>query len=139
MLRGVTRIDGQDLIFSTTGKTPVSGISKAKVRLDAKVAEARAEAAAKAGDKPAPLVPWRLHDLRRTGVSKLALLGFDFIVADMLLAHQPGKLRGVAGIYQRHDFAKERARALDAWAAHVTRSALGEPEANVVALRRPGA
>jgi hypothetical protein len=32
------------------------------------------------------------------------------------------KLRGVAAIYQRYDFAEERARALDAWAAHVFRS-----------------
>jgi integrase len=139
VLRDVPRIDGQDLVLSTTGETPVSGISKAKARLDAAVVEARSEAALKAGTRPAALVPWRLHDLRRTGVSRLAALGFDSIVADMLLAHQPAKLRGVAGIYQRHDFARERARALDAWAEHVTRSTLGEPEANVVALRRPGA
>jgi hypothetical protein len=47
-------------------------------------------------------------------------------------AHQPGKLRGVAGIYQRHDFSRERAAALDAWAAHVT----GTVMQNVVLLRR---
>ena len=135
VLRGVTRIDGLDLVFSTTGTTPVSGISKAKTRLDAAVVAARTEAAVNASDKPAPLVPWRLHDLRRTGVSKLAALGFDSIVADMLLAHQPGKLRGVAGIYQRHDFLPERARALDAWAAHILACADGWVAAdNVVAL-----
>ena len=51
-----------------------------------------------------------MHDLRRSGVSKLAELGFDFIVVDKMLAHQPAKLRGVAGVYQRHDFARERGR-----------------------------
>jgi hypothetical protein len=61
----------------------------------------------------------------------LARLGFDSIVADKILAHQRAKLLGVAGVYQRHDFARERAAALDAWAAHVT----GEPVENVIPLR----
>jgi hypothetical protein len=65
------------------------------------------------------MVPWRLHDIRRTGVSTLARLGIDSIVADKLLGHQAAKLRGVAAVYQRHDFADERARALEKWAAHV--------------------
>jgi hypothetical protein len=93
--------------------------------------QARAEAAAQAGHKPGPLNPWRIHDLRRTGVSVLARLGFDSIVADKLLAHQPTKLLGVAAVYQRHDFARERAAALDAWAAHV----IGTATDNVVSLR----
>ena len=72
--------------------------------------------------------------MRRTGVSTLARLGFDSIVVDKLLAHQPAKLRGVAGIYQRYDFAAERARALDAWATHV----LGIKTSNVIPLARIG-
>ena len=78
------------------------------------------------------MAPWRVHDLRRTGVTTLAALGFDSIVVDKLLAHQPAKLRGVAGVYQRYDFARERAAALDAWAAHVPGINIG---GNVVALR----
>jgi hypothetical protein len=61
----------------------------------------------------------------------MAALGFDSIVVDKLLAHQPAKLRGVAGVYQRHDFARERAAALDAWAAQV----IGRTGENVVPLR----
>jgi integrase len=106
-----------DFVFSTTGKTSISGFSRAKARLDAAIAEARAKVA-----EPAPLIPWRLHDLRRTGASTLARLGFDTIAIDKLLAHQATKLRGVAAIYQRYDFAEERARALDAWAEHVLTS-----------------
>jgi len=106
-----------DFVFSTTGKTSISGFSRAKARLDAAIAEARAKAAAAAATESAPLVPWRLHDLRRTGASTLAWLGFDTIAIDKLLAHQPTKLRGVAAIYQRYDFAEERVR--DAWAEHV--------------------
>lgn len=95
------------------------------------MARVSAEAAAKIKAKAPPLIPWRLHDLRRTGVSTLARLGFDSIVVDMLLAHQPGKLQGVAAVYQRHNFAAERARALDARAAHVMPDQAGS---NIVTL-----
>jgi len=78
------------------------------------------------------MTAWRAHDLRRTGVTTLAALGFDSIVVDKLLAHQPAKLRGVAGIYQRHEFLRERAAALDSWAAHV----IGQSADNVEPLRR---
>jgi len=128
ILRDITRIEGSDFVFSTTGKTPISGMSKAKAALDAEITRARAMA----NRKPKPMPPWRFHDFRRTGVSTLARLGFDSIVADKLLAHQPAKLQGVAAVYQRHDFARERAAALDAWAAHV----VGIENNNVVQLKR---
>jgi integrase len=148
VVRTIPRVEGCNLVFSTTAQrvapdrgavpkggrraepTPISGFSQGRRYLDAAIAEAR-EAAAAEGRKPEPMVPWRLHDLRRTGVTKLAALGFDSIVADKLLAHQPAKLRGVAGVYQRHEFAEERARALDAWAAHVT----GEQTDNFLPFR----
>jgi len=76
--------------------------------------------------------PWRIHDIRRSGVTTLARLGFDSIIVDKLFAHQPARLRGVASVYQRHSFARERAVALDAWAMHI----LGLDPANVVPLRR---
>ncbi|MDO9501999.1 MAG: integrase family protein [Falsiroseomonas sp.] len=113
-LRAVTRVDGQDLVFSTTGKTAVSGFTKAKAALD----------------KAAKVSGWRLHDIRRTGVSALAAMGFNPMVADKLLAHQPSTLHGAGRVYQRHDFAEERKRALEAWAAHVVRAAEAKPEAD---------
>lgn len=112
-LRTVKRIEGQDLVFTTTGKTPVSGFTKAKAKLD----------------EAAQVTGWRLHDIRRTGVSALAKMGFNPVVADKLLAHQPSTLHGAARVYQRHDFADERARALDAWASHVLRCADKKEEA----------
>jgi integrase len=135
VLAKVPKVKGQDLIFTTTGNTPVSGFSRAKLALDRIVMEARAERAKKAGTKAPKLAPWRLHDLRRTGVSKLAALGIDSIVADKLLAHKAGRLYGVAAVYQRHDFAQEQAHALDAWAAHVVP---GPAASNVVKLASIG-
>jgi integrase len=124
VLRSLPAIEGQDLVFTTNGKTPISGFSKAKRMLDAKIAELRAE----------PMTPWRLHDFRRTGVSTLAALGFDSIVVDKILAHKPARLKGVAAIYQRHEFIEERRRALDAWAVHLTGSRDG---ATVLPFRAP--
>jgi hypothetical protein len=112
-LRAVTRVKGQDLVFSTTGKTPVSGFAGAKAALD----------------RAAEVTGWWLHDLRRTGVSALAAMGFNPVVADLLLAHQPARLSTVARVYQRHDFAAERAAALQAWAEHVLRCAEGKADA----------
>ncbi|TDR87060.1 tyrosine-type recombinase/integrase [Enterovirga rhinocerotis] len=123
-----------DLVFTTTGKTPVSGYSRAKASLDAAIMKARAKAAKEASVEPEKVVPWRLHDFRRTGVSRLAALGFDSIVADKLLAHKPAKLKGVASVYQRHDFAEERRRALEAWAAEVTSKT--SEVSNVIKLER---
>ena len=64
---------------------------------------------------------WRLHDFRRSGVTRLAGMGTDSIVVDKLLAHKPAQLKGIAAVYQRHEFMDERRRALEAWAAHLTR------------------
>lgn len=106
-LRAVTRIKDQDLVFSTTGRTPVSGFTKAKAALD----------------KAAKVTDWRLHDFRRTGPSALAKMGVNPIVADLLLAHKPATLSTVARVYQQYDFAEERAHALQAWAAYVVGAA----------------
>lgn len=120
VLGGIDRVFDQDLVFGTTGKTPISGFSRFKEHLDAAITAKREEEAEATGEEAAPVIPFVLHDFRRTGVSTLAALGFDSIVADRLLNHQPAKLRGVAAIYQRHEFGPERARALDAWAAYCT-------------------
>jgi integrase len=134
VLRSLPRIEGRDLVFTTTGRTPVSGYSKAKRALDAAILKAQTQGRHGMREKP-QVDPWVLHDFRRTGVSKMAQLGFDSIVVDRLLAHQPAKLLGVASVYQRHAFAEERARALDAWAAFV----VGDSNApNVVRLGRAG-
>jgi len=55
---------GGEYIFSTTGKTPISGFSKAKKRCDDIIAE-----------KQIPIPAWRLHDIRRTVASGMAEIG----------------------------------------------------------------
>ncbi len=111
------------LVFTTTGTTPVSGFAHAKLRLDAEITKARAKVAAESGADPVALVPWRIHDFRRAGVTVMARLGVQIAVADKILNHSAGAIRGVAAIYQRHDFMGERKAALETWAAHVVSAA----------------
>jgi integrase len=135
ILAAAERMPGSGLVFTTTGKTPISGFSHAKVRLDRAITKARQ--AASGGDGPAnPMVPWRLHDFRRTGVTQMADLGIGWEVADRILNHTQGAIRDVAAIYQRHDFMRERTAALNTWAAHVLAQAEGMTiPSNVVSLR----
>jgi integrase len=117
--------------------TPFAGWSKAKAVLDKAIADARAKTAA--GTSPAPFAPWNVHDLRRTVATGLQRLGVRLEVTEAVLNHISGSRGGIAGVYQRHDWAGEKRAALDAWAAHVL--AVVErraPAGNVVSLARAG-
>jgi integrase len=133
VLGSMRRIEGIDLIFTTTGKTAPSGFSKAKLALDA----AMAREAVAAGEAVPAGPGWRFHDCRRSAVTWLAEAGFGLHVADRLLNHVTGTVKGAGRVYQRGEFLAEREAALKAWAAHVL--AQGEGVAvteNVVPIRR---
>lgn len=102
------------LLFTATGTTPSSGHSKAKARLDKTIAEI----ATKEGVSPPE--PWRVHDLRRTLATGLQRLGVRFEVTEAVLNHVSGSKGGVAGVYQRYDWASEKASVVQAWADHVS-------------------
>ena len=58
-------------------------------------------------------------------------------MTEAVLNHISGSRGGIAGVYQRHDWAAEKRAALDAWAAHVAAIIEGRAAAgNVVALRQ---
>ncbi|HMF26154.1 MAG TPA: integrase arm-type DNA-binding domain-containing protein [Pseudolabrys sp.] len=99
-------------------KGAYAGWSKAKRALDQAIGDARAKAAGKSG-KAANIEPWSIHDLRRTVATGLQRLGVRLEVTEAVLNHISGSRGGLAGVYQRHDWAVEKRAALDAWAAHV--------------------
>lgn len=76
-----------------------------------------------------------IHDLRRTCRSHLAALGVEPHVAEKVLNH---KLRGVEGIYDRHDYFDERKAALNEWARLLSALEAGKPDYNVVPLLKKG-
>jgi hypothetical protein len=89
-------------VFATSRGKNFKGFRKGKEKLD----------------ELSGITGWRLHDLRRTGVSVMARLGMPPHVADKI-NHQASTISGVAAVYQRHDFLAERKDALDRWGAHV--------------------
>jgi integrase len=119
------------LVFTTTGDTMLGGLSRAKDRLDRRMAELAA-----VGGLKEPPRPWRIHDLRRTVATGLQKLGVNLPVIEKVLNHTSGSFAGVVGIYQRHDFRKEKRDALDAWDRHIT-SLVEQRENNVTPIRRP--
>ena len=106
------RMGGSRFLFSTTGRTAVSGFSNAKKDIDAAIK-------AVAGDGAEPVPHWTLHDLRRTVATGLQKLGVRLEVTEAVLNHVSGSRRGVVGIYQRHDWADEKRAALSAWGDRV--------------------
>lgn len=124
MLGKLRRIDNSDFIFTTNGKTPVSGWSRAKAQLDENDPTDKA------------VIPaWRLHDLRRTVATGMQKLGVGLQVVEAVLGHVSGSRAGVVGIYQRHTYDAEKRAALEAWGAHVM--VLGEEQkrGEIVAIR----
>jgi integrase len=104
-------------VFTTTGRSPVSGFSKMKTALDA----------------ASGVTGWRLHDLRRTAATGMARLGTAPHVVEKVLAHSSGIISGVAAVYNRAGYDAEKRAALDAWARRVDAIVHGEPE-NVVRI-----
>jgi integrase len=106
------------LLFTTTGRSPVSGFSKIKGRLDNSM-----------------LIPaWRLHDLRRTCATGMAGIGVPPHVVEACLNHVSGAKAGVAGTYNRAAYEPEKRAALERWADHIAGIVSGRA-AKVVALR----
>lgn len=131
ILAALPRRTDTDLIFTTTGRTAVSGFSKVKERLDG----------AMAGENPKEAITdWRFHDLRRSCVTWLAGAGFNPAVADKILNHTTAtSMTTVGQVYQRAEYLPERKRALEAWAAHIVTCSAGRsahPSTNVIQLQR---
>lgn len=105
-----------DLVFTTTGETPVSGFARAKKKLD-ELAEIEE--------------PWRIHDLRRTARTYWAKLGVPRVVSELILNHS---LKGLDEVYDQHDYTDEKRQGLNKWAQYVERITQEEP-AKVIVLR----
>lgn len=118
-IAGAEHWPSSGLLLTTNGRSPVSGFSRAKDRLDMAMAEREAERAHGESRESRPIEPWRTHDLRRTLATGMQQLGVRFEVTEAVLNHVSGSRSGVAGVYQRHSWAEEKRVALLAWADRV--------------------
>lgn len=103
-LRSMPRFLNSDLVFTTTGRTPVSGFGRLKDRLDRGVT----------------VSDWRVHDIRRTVATNLAMLGIQPHIIEAVLNHRSGIVSGVAAIYNRHAYFDEKREALVRWEDRLT-------------------
>jgi integrase len=107
LLQGLPR-SPSGYVLTTTERTPVSGYSKAKTALDAKLAEL------------GEVAPWRIHDLRRTFATHAAeYLAIDEGVIERLLNHISTTQGGLKGVYQRQEYRAKRREAMEAWGRYV--------------------
>lgn len=133
VLDGMARIADEkgrvQFIFTTTGASPISGFHKGRNHVAEKMAEI---AEAETGEQ-VEIPHWTFHDLRRTAATGMARLGIAVRVTEAVLNHVSGTGGGIVAVYQRHDYAEEKRRALDAWAGLVAEIVSGKVD-NVVRI-----
>ena len=116
VIQELPRFEEQPWLFSTTGKGPVKGFSKAKVKFD----------------KESGVTGWTFHDIRRSFATHATeRLGISPVVVDKVQNHVTGALRGVAAVYQRGEYLEQRKVAMSAWAEFLA----GLQAENVTPLR----
>ena len=109
LLAAQPRSDGRDFVFGE-GAGPFSGQSHRKAALDQDMARAGKS-----------LPAWTHHDLRRSAVSGMARLGVSLPVIEKIVNHVSGSFAGIVAVYQHHDFAGEKKKALEKWDQHIAR------------------
>jgi integrase len=119
VLDSATRRMDRDYVFGE-GKGGFSGWSKAKAALDTRLG----------------LKPWRLHDLRRTASTRMADAGVQPHIIEAVINHVSGHKAGVAGIYNRGTYEKEKRAALDALSNYVMVAVAKADGCNLQRLKR---
>jgi integrase len=136
LLNSLPRIAGKPgFVFTTTGRSPVSGFSKAKHAVDAAVLGILK---GDHGEDVVALPHWTLHDLRRSFATGLQKLGVRLEVTEAILNHTSGSRAGIVGVYQRYKYTPEKRQALDAWARRLEMIVSGASASNVVELKARG-
>lgn len=88
--------NGGEYVFSTAGKKPVNGFSKAKVRID----------------KLSGVSDWVIHDFRRTMRTHLFALPVQDLVRELVIAHAKP---GLPKVYDQHAYQNEKRHCLSRW------------------------
>jgi integrase len=122
-------LDGRErngaFVFGRHPAKPFSGWGVSKAGLDRRIGAA--------GHK---LDSWRLHDLRRSlSTTMHERLGVQPHIVESVLNHVSGHKAGVAGVYNRSTYEREKHTALTRWANHVLAAVEGRDEPKVVPLR----
>src|SRR5262245_33805125 len=113
----------RELVFGF-GEGTFAGWGKCRERLNERITKATGKA----------LPHWTPHDLRRTAATMMAEIGVQPHIIEAVLNHVSGHRAGVAGIYNRASYEREKAVALDLLAEHLTAIVKGR-KSKVIPLR----
>jgi integrase len=112
VLSSMMRLGNAGLYHTTNGAMPLSGYFKGRNA----IAQRMVEIASEDCGGPVEIPHWTFHDLRRTAATGMARLEIPVRVTEAVLNHVSGTGGGIVAVYQRHDFAREKRHALEAWA-----------------------
>jgi integrase len=116
LLHSLPRFAWDDRLFPSIGD-----FSRHKMRLDQLMAQ----------QLGASVSPWVIHDLRRTVRTRLSSLKIPSEVAERIIGHGA---RGLARVYNQHQFLDESREALELWAVRL-RDIVEPPPENVVGFK----
>jgi len=94
----------RDHLFGTRSAGGHTGWDRCKKDLDARAGK---------------VVPWRVHDIRRTVATRMADIGVEPHIIEAILNHYSGHRRGDAGTYNRSRYANQVRAALALWNDHL--------------------
>jgi integrase len=114
VLAKVPRI-GSTYVYTWDGRNALGGMARRKQQLD----------------EGSGITGWRLHDLRRTARSLLSRAGISADIAERCLGHV---MSGVRGVYDRHQYEREKLQAFTMLASLVDNTV--NPKPNVTPLLR---
>jgi len=121
IIQSVPRMVSRDLLFGTRADYGFSSWPQGKAALDEHLADT--------------VKPWVVHDLRRSVATGMADIGVAPHIIEHILNHQSGHRSGVAGIYNRSNYARETRTALALWEDHL-RTLIAGGERVVVPFER---
>jgi integrase len=121
VLRSIPKRNERDLLFGR-GAGGYAGWSDGKRAIDQRLGTS--------------VKPWTLHDLRRTGATRMADSGVQPHIIEAVLNHVGGHKGGVAGIYNRATYEPEKREALETLASYIRTAIAKSTGANVTRLAR---
>ena len=103
-------------MFTTDGRTGISGFSKMKEQIGELIENLLTGNALARELVPGGIADWVIHDLRRSLATGCQGLGINLAHTEAILNHAFGKtLSGVAPVYHLHEYYNEKAEALARW------------------------
>jgi integrase len=107
IINAVPRLTHRDQLFGVHAEKGFTDWGASKLTLDDRLLGKMSEP------------PWTIHDIRRTVATRMADIGIQPHIIEVVLNHHGGFRRGVAGTYNRSSYDREVPAALALWADHL--------------------